>query len=58
MTVDERQELAREEALRLLATVPLGRVVFTDRALSAIRPVNRSRIAVTSRRAGWPWRPG
>ena len=40
MATDEQQELAREEALRLLATVPLGRVVFTDRALPAIRPVN------------------
>lgn len=40
MAADEQQELAREEALRLLATVPLGRVVFTDRALPAIRPVN------------------
>jgi nitroimidazol reductase NimA-like FMN-containing flavoprotein (pyridoxamine 5'-phosphate oxidase superfamily) len=40
MAIDGQQELAREEALRLLATVPLGRVVFTDRALPAIRPVN------------------
>jgi Pyridoxamine 5'-phosphate oxidase len=40
MITDEQQELARDEALRLLATVPLGRVVFTDRALPAIRPVN------------------
>jgi nitroimidazol reductase NimA-like FMN-containing flavoprotein (pyridoxamine 5'-phosphate oxidase superfamily) len=37
---NEQQELAREEALRLLGTVPLGRVVFTHRALPAIRPVN------------------
>ncbi|WP_405974853.1 pyridoxamine 5'-phosphate oxidase family protein [Streptomyces sp. NBC_00988] len=29
------------EALRLVGTVPLGRVAFTDRALPAIRPVNR-----------------
>jgi hypothetical protein len=36
----QQRELAREEALRLLGTVPLGRVVFTDRALPAIRPVN------------------
>jgi nitroimidazol reductase NimA-like FMN-containing flavoprotein (pyridoxamine 5'-phosphate oxidase superfamily) len=34
------RELSREESLRLLASVPLGRVVFTDRALPAIRPVN------------------
>ena len=37
MAANEQQELAREEALRLLGTVPLGRVVFTDRALPAIR---------------------
>jgi hypothetical protein len=33
-------ELPRHEALRLLGTAPLGRVVFTLRALPAIRPVN------------------
>ncbi|MET7380663.1 pyridoxamine 5'-phosphate oxidase family protein [Streptomyces sp. NPDC005526] len=33
-------ELGREEALRLLASVPLGRVGFTQQALPAIRPVN------------------
>jgi len=32
-------ELSREEALRLLGSVPVGRVVFTYRALPAIRPV-------------------
>ena len=32
--------LEREEALRLLGSVSLGRVVFTVRALPAIRPVN------------------
>lgn len=32
--------LDREECLRLLTSVPLGRVVFTDRALPAIQPVN------------------
>jgi nitroimidazol reductase NimA-like FMN-containing flavoprotein (pyridoxamine 5'-phosphate oxidase superfamily) len=32
--------LSREESLRLLGSVSLGRVVFTDRALPAIRPVN------------------
>ena len=36
----QQRELARAEALRLLGAVPLGRVVFTDRALPAIRPVN------------------
>jgi hypothetical protein len=35
-----QRELTREEALRLLGAVPVGRVVFTDRALPAIRPVN------------------
>lgn len=32
--------LDREECLRLLATVPVGRIVFTEHALPAIRPVN------------------
>ncbi len=34
------RELAREEALALLSTVPYGRIVFTQRALPAVRPVN------------------
>ncbi|WP_067822720.1 pyridoxamine 5'-phosphate oxidase family protein [Nocardia inohanensis] len=33
-------DLSRSEALRLLAGVPFGRVVFTRDALPAIRPVN------------------
>lgn len=33
-------ELDTDEALRLLAGVPLGRIVFTRRALPAVRPVN------------------
>lgn len=33
-------ELTREECLALLPTVPVGRVVFTDRALPAVVPVN------------------
>lgn len=33
-------ELPRDEALRLLGSAPFGRVVFTMRALPAIRPVN------------------
>lgn len=39
---DERSlsELSRAEALQLLASVPVGRVVFTHQALPAIRPVN------------------
>jgi nitroimidazol reductase NimA-like FMN-containing flavoprotein (pyridoxamine 5'-phosphate oxidase superfamily) len=40
MGADGQHELTHEEALQLLATVPLGRVVFTDRALPAVRPVN------------------
>lgn len=32
--------LSREESLDLLASVPVGRVVYTDRALPAILPVN------------------
>lgn len=33
-------ELTREESVRLLSSVSLGRIVFTHRALPAIRPVN------------------
>jgi nitroimidazol reductase NimA-like FMN-containing flavoprotein (pyridoxamine 5'-phosphate oxidase superfamily) len=33
-------ELPQGEALSLLASVPYGRIVFTNRALPAIRPVN------------------
>ncbi|MEU6665923.1 pyridoxamine 5'-phosphate oxidase family protein [Streptomyces sp. NPDC046727] len=33
-------DLDRAEALRLLGSVPLGRVVFTRRALPTVRPVN------------------
>ncbi|CCB72407.1 pyridoxamine 5'-phosphate oxidase family protein [Streptantibioticus cattleyicolor] len=32
--------MSRQEALDLLASVPVGRVVFSHRALPAIRPVN------------------
>ena len=34
------QELSQAESLRLLSSVPVGRVVFTHHALPAIRPVN------------------
>ncbi|WP_314245433.1 pyridoxamine 5'-phosphate oxidase family protein [Streptomyces kutzneri] len=34
------EELGTEEALRLLGTVGLGRIVFTRHALPAVRPVN------------------
>ncbi len=34
------QQLTRGEAMALLASVPVGRVVFTSQALPAIRPVN------------------
>ena len=33
-------ELTREESLALLPTVPVGRLVFTERALPAVVPVN------------------
>ncbi|MEC3918688.1 pyridoxamine 5'-phosphate oxidase family protein [Nocardia sp. CDC160] len=33
-------DLSRSESLRLLASVPFGRVVFTRDAMPAIRPVN------------------
>ncbi|MFJ5777040.1 pyridoxamine 5'-phosphate oxidase family protein [Streptomyces sp. NPDC093094] len=36
----QSHELDRFEALRLLGGVSLGRIVFTDRALPQIRPVN------------------
>jgi hypothetical protein len=40
--MDERfmRELPRAEAMSLLASVPVGRLVFTHQALPAIRPVN------------------
>jgi nitroimidazol reductase NimA-like FMN-containing flavoprotein (pyridoxamine 5'-phosphate oxidase superfamily) len=41
--VDDRrslQQLSRAKALELLASVPMGRLVFTHQALPAIRPVN------------------
>ena len=34
------QELTREESLALLPSVPVGRLVFTERALPAVIPVN------------------
>ncbi len=34
------RELTREECLSLLSSVPIGRLVFTDRALPAVVPVN------------------
>ncbi|MEU8268809.1 pyridoxamine 5'-phosphate oxidase family protein [Sphaerisporangium sp. NPDC049002] len=41
MTLDSAglQVLSREECLVLLASVPVGRIVFTDRALPAVQPV-------------------
>ncbi|MGO9080132.1 MAG: pyridoxamine 5'-phosphate oxidase family protein [Streptosporangiaceae bacterium] len=35
-----QRELSRGEALQLLSSVPMGRVVFTRHALPAIRPVS------------------
>ncbi|TDU74722.1 pyridoxamine 5'-phosphate oxidase family protein [Streptomyces sp. KS 21] len=37
--VQSTEQLDRSEALRLLGTVPLGRIVFTHQALPAIRPM-------------------
>jgi hypothetical protein len=37
--VRRRTELSRDESLRLVGSVPFGRVVFTSRALPAIQPV-------------------
>ncbi|WP_068923102.1 pyridoxamine 5'-phosphate oxidase family protein [Planobispora rosea] len=34
------QVLSHEECMTLLATTPIGRIVFTDRALPAVQPVN------------------
>lgn len=34
------REMPRSEAMRLLASVPVGRLVFTHQALPSIRPVN------------------
>lgn len=40
--VDQRtlRELTRDESLRLLQSVSLGRIVFSHHALPAVRPVN------------------
>jgi hypothetical protein len=35
-----RQTLTKEQALRLLSEVPLGRVIFTQNTMHAVRPVN------------------
>jgi len=40
MNTRQFSELGRDEALRLLGSVGLGRIVFTENALPAIRPVN------------------
>lgn len=40
MTALRMTELDRHEALRLLGTVGLGRIVFTEFAMPAVRPVN------------------
>ncbi len=41
MADDQRtlEELSTQESMRLLGSIPLGRIVFTARALPAIRPV-------------------
>jgi Pyridoxamine 5'-phosphate oxidase len=38
--VRRRGELTRDESLRMMGSVPFGRVVFTSRALPAIQPVS------------------
>ena len=40
MGEDRLRQLSRTRALELLASVSLGRLVFTHHALPAIRPVN------------------
>ncbi|MFD3732062.1 pyridoxamine 5'-phosphate oxidase family protein [Streptomyces sp. NPDC058632] len=37
---DGFRELGRQECLRLMGTVPVGRIVYTRRALPAVLPVN------------------
>lgn len=37
---DGFRALGRQEALRLMATVPVGRIVYTRRAMPAVLPVN------------------
>jgi Pyridoxamine 5'-phosphate oxidase len=39
-TDDEFTRLDRAESLRLLATVPVGRLIFTANALPTVRPMN------------------
>ena len=39
-TSGELVELSRQECLALLAAAPVGRVIFTDRAMPAAQPVN------------------
>jgi uncharacterized protein len=36
----ELETLSLEECISLAATMPIGRIVFTDRALPAVQPVN------------------
>jgi nitroimidazol reductase NimA-like FMN-containing flavoprotein (pyridoxamine 5'-phosphate oxidase superfamily) len=36
----ELEVLSPEECISLAATMPIGRIVFTDRALPAVQPVN------------------
>jgi uncharacterized protein len=36
----DMEVLSREESLALLASVPVGRIVFTVRALPAVQPMN------------------
>jgi uncharacterized protein len=40
MTKDNPRTLSREQCLALVASVPVGRVVYTDQALPAVMPMN------------------
>ncbi|KNB53226.1 pyridoxamine 5'-phosphate oxidase family protein [Streptomyces caatingaensis] len=39
-TASPTEQLGRQEALALLGSVPIGRLVFSHQALPAVRPVN------------------
>jgi len=40
MKKDDPRTLSREQCLALVASVPVGRVVYTDQALPAVMPMN------------------
>ncbi|MHB9856989.1 pyridoxamine 5'-phosphate oxidase family protein [Streptomyces sp. YIM S03343] len=55
---DDFRALDQEECLRLLAKVPVGRVVYTRQALPAVLPVNFCLDASHTRPDGRPGDPG